>query len=495
MIRISTFEGKRVAVFGLGASGNSTVAALQAGGAEVAAWDDSEAGREASAKAGVPIIDLNAADWSTFAALVLAPGVPLTHPEPHWTVVKAKAAGVEVIGDVELFCRQRAKTCPNAPFIAITGTNGKSTTTALIAHLLQSAGHDVQLGGNIGRAVLTLEPPALDRVHVIELSSFQIDLAPSLKPSVGVLMNITPDHLDRHGTVENYAAVKERLVSAADVAVIGVEDSYSNAIAARCEAHRQTLRRVKSIEPHAGEYGLFLNAVAYADSTGSLDGIASLNGIGSLRGRHNAQNAVAAYAATKDYMAKDAYPAAYASFPGLAHRMEQIGTVGRVLYINDSKATNADSTEKALQSFPRDVFWIVGGRAKDGGIEPLREYFDRVVRAYLIGASSDEFGKTLDGDAAIIPCGTLDVAVSRATADAAAYARGEAMLLYNVEGMIGVGTLVPGISPHPLASVSAEPVVLLSPACASYDQYKNFEQRGDHFRRLVEALPEFRKVG
>jgi UDP-N-acetylmuramoylalanine--D-glutamate ligase len=491
MMTITTFAGKRVAVFGLGASGNATVAALLAGGADVAAWDDSEAGRAASIKDGVPIVDLSVADWTTFAALILAPGVPLTHPAPHWTVERAKTAGIEIIGDVELFCRERAKTCPKAPFIAITGTNGKSTTTALIAHLLTSAGRDVQLGGNIGRAILTLEAPSLDRIHVIELSSFQIDLAPSLKPSIGVLMNITPDHLDRHGTLENYAAVKERLIAAADVAVIGVEDSYSAAIAERSAARGQNLRRVKSNEPNAGEYGLFLNAVAYADRAGSLDGIASLNDIGSLRGRHNAQNAVVAYAATQDFMAKGAYPAAYASFPGLAHRMEEIGRVGQVLYVNDSKATNADSTEKALQSFPRDVFWIVGGVAKDGGIEPLRAYFEHVVRVYLIGASSEQFGMTLDGDAAIIPCGTLDLAVSRAAADAAAYARGDAMLLYNVEGMNGVGTLLPGISPEPSGSTSAEPVVLLSPACASYDQYKNFEQRGDHFRRLVTALPGF----
>lgn len=488
MIKISTFNGKRVAVFGLGASGNATVAALQAGGADVAAWDDSEAGRAASAKSGVPIVDLQAADWSTFAALVLAPGVPLTHPEPHWTVKRAKAAGIEVIGDVELFCRERAKVCPDAPFIAITGTNGKSTTTALIAHLLQAAGHDVQLGGNIGRAILTLDAPAKNRIHVIELSSFQIDLAPSLKPSVGVLMNITPDHLDRHGTIENYAAVKERLIAAADVAVIGVEDPYSIAIAERAAARGQHVRRVKSIEPYPGEYGLFLNAVSYADSTGSLDGIASLNGIGSLRGRHNAQNAVAAYAATQEYIAHDAYQAAYASFPGLAHRMEEIGRVGRVLFINDSKATNADSTEKALTSWQDGIFWIAGGKAKDGGIEALRPYFPRVVRAYLIGEAAADFSKTLDGDAAIIPCGTLDVAVARAAADAAAFARGEAMLLYNVEGSIGVGTLVPGTRPHPSAAACAEPVVLLSPACASYDQYKNFEQRGDHFRKLVLAL-------
>src|SRR5512134_3456920 len=193
MIRASTFAGRTVAVFGLGASGMATVDALRAGGARVAAWDDSEASRAAAARGGVPLVDLAHADWSGFAALVLSPGVPLTHPEPHWTVKLARAAGVEIIGDVELFARERAAVAPGAPFVAITGTNGKSTTTALIAHILKDLGCDVQLGGNIGRPILTLEAPAHDRIHVIEMSSFQIELTPTLRPSVGVLLNITPD--------------------------------------------------------------------------------------------------------------------------------------------------------------------------------------------------------------------------------------------------------------------------------------------------------------
>jgi UDP-N-acetylmuramoylalanine--D-glutamate ligase len=489
MIRITTFAGKTVAVFGLGASGNATAAALLAGGASVAAWDDSETGRAAAGAAGVPLVDLNSADWTQFAALVLTPGVPLTHPQPHWTVERARAAGIEVIGDVELFCRQRALTCPDAPFIAITGTNGKSTTTALIAHIFKSAGLDAQMGGNIGRAILTLEPPSHSRTHVIELSSFQIDLTPSLKPSVGVLLNVTPDHLDRHGTLENYAAVKERLVAASDAAVVGMDDEICAAIAQRLEAGGKIVRRVRTGLPGIHEYGMDDEFVCFDTRFDGRVRVVSLHGIASLRGQHNAQNAVAAFAATWDHVRPSVYPEAYTTFPGLPHRMEEIGRVGRVLYINDSKATNADSTEKALLSFPRDVFWIVGGTAKDGGIEPLRNYFSRIVRAYLIGASSDEFGQSLDGDAAIIPCGTLDVAVSRAAADAAAYAMGEAMPLYNVEGKIGIGTLVPWSGPHPQSSTAAQPVVLLSPACASYDQYKNFEQRGDHFRKLVAALP------
>ena len=218
MIPVSTFAGRRVALFGLGGSGLATARALIAGGAEVAAWDDGEASR---AKADVALTDLAEADWSHFDALILAPGVPLTHPKPHWTVERAHAAGVEVIGDIELFARERAARAPDAPLIAITGTNGKSTTTAVIAHILRAAGRDVQLGGNIGVPVLDLEPPAQGRVHVLECSTFQIDLAPSLRSSVGLLINLTPDHLDRHGAMENYAAIKERLVAASDTALVG----------------------------------------------------------------------------------------------------------------------------------------------------------------------------------------------------------------------------------------------------------------------------------
>ena len=458
MIRITTFAGKTVAVFGLGASGNATVAALIAGGAHVAAWDDSETGRAAAAKAGVPLVDLNSADWAQFSALVLAPGVPLTHPEPHWTVVKARQAGIDVIGDVELFCRERASTCPDAPFIAITGTNGKSTTTALIAHIMRSAGLDVQMGGNIGRAILTLEQLTQSRTYVIEMSSFQIDLTPSLKPSVGVLLNITPDHIDRHGTLENYAAIKERLVANSDVAVIGMDDGICAAIAHRLEGNGKIVRRVRTGPPGIHEYGMDGEFVCFDTRFKGLVRVVSLHGTGSLRGRHNAQNAVIAFAATWDHVRPDAYPEAYASFPGLAHRMEEIGRVGRVLFINDSKATNAGSTDKALTSWPGGIYWIAGGKAKDGGIEALAPLFPRIAKTYLIGEAAEAFADQLGAAVPFERCGTLDAALAAAARDAA-------------------------------ASQVPEPVVLLSPACASYDQYKNFEVRGDHFRRLVAALP------
>lgn len=456
MIRCTTFSGKTVAVFGLGASGNATARALMAGGATVAAWDDNPAGREASQKAGIPIVDLNSADWGSFAALVLAPGVPLTHPEPHWTVKKAKAAGIEIIGDIELFLRERKRHAPDAPFIAISGTNGKSTTTALIAHLVRNTGRDVQLGGNIGRAILTLDPPDDERFHIIEMSSFQIDLTPSLNPTVGVLLNVTPDHIDRHGTVEHYASVKERLVEGSTTAIVGTDDAYSRAIYKRAEARGQDVLAVsvKSLVAH-GVMAAGRKLVWASGGKGKE--VADLTGIASLRGTHNAQNAAAAFAALAVLGFTPAeLQRGLTSFPGLAHRMEEIARNGRVLFINDSKATNADSTEKALASWDQGIYWILGGKPKDGGIETLASYFPRVAKAYLIGQASDEFAATLDSKVPFERCGTLEAAVHTAARDATASGAGEA-------------------------------VVLLSPACASYDQYKNFEERGDHFRKLVLA--------
>src|ERR1700710_2260192 len=236
MIPVTSYAGKTVAVFGLGGSGLASCHALKAGGAEVIAGDDNADNVAKAVQAGFITADLRKVSWANFAALILTPGAPLTHPAPHWSVLAAQQAGVEVIGDIELFCRERRRHAPEAPFVAITGTNGKSTTTALIAHLMQVAGYDTQMGGNIGTAILSLEPPRAGRVHVIECSSYQIDLAPSLDPSIGMLINLSPDHLDRPGSMENYAAVKERLVARATVSLVGVDDAYSDAIGRRLAA-------------------------------------------------------------------------------------------------------------------------------------------------------------------------------------------------------------------------------------------------------------------
>ncbi|MET0742713.1 MAG: UDP-N-acetylmuramoyl-L-alanine--D-glutamate ligase [Microvirga sp.] len=460
MIPATSFAGRSVALFGLGGSGLATALALQAGGARVVACDDDPARMAAAGSKGIETADLRRADWSTFAALVLSPGVPLTHPEPHWSARLAREAGIEIIGDIELFCRERARIAPGSPFVAITGTNGKSTTTALIAHILRSDGRDVQLGGNIGTAILSLEPPAADRFHVIECSSFQIDLAPSLAPSIGVQLNVSPDHLDRHGTLALYAAIKERLVAASGTAVVGVDDEASRAMAARVtRAGRRLVPIGLSGEGRAGEGegGVFADAGAIVSGLdGTARRVADLSGIASLRGDHNAQNAAAAVAvALLCGVDAPTIQDALRSFPGLPHRMEEIARRGQTLFINDSKATNADSTEKALKSFDR-ILWILGGKAKEGGITSLRPYFPRIAKAYLIGAASEMFAQTLDGAVPFARCASLDRAVAQAAEDA--------------RGM-------------------TEAVVLLSPACASYDQYPNYEVRGEHFRELVRALP------
>ncbi|HET7716317.1 MAG TPA: UDP-N-acetylmuramoyl-L-alanine--D-glutamate ligase [Bauldia sp.] len=456
MIPATSFAGKRVAVFGLGGSGRATAASLAAGGAIVAAWDDSNASVEAARSAGLRIVDLRDADWRDFAALVLAPGVPLTHPEPHWTVLRAEAAGVEIIGDIEIFCRERRRNVPDAPFVAITGTNGKSTTTALIAHLLSSAERDVQLGGNIGTPVLSLDPPRMGRYHVVEVSSFQIDLAPSLDPTVGVLLNVTPDHLDRHGTMERYAGLKERMVARAKTAVVAVDDDICQAIADRIEQNGGNVARVSARRPLAR--GIFAEgATLHAADDGAVRPLASLAGIGSLRGEHNAQNAAAAVAAVRLLgMADDAIVRGLRTFRGLPHRMEEVGRRGRVLFVNDSKATNADAAAKALRSFDR-IYWIAGGRPKEGGIDSLTGFFPKIAKAYLIGEAMEAFAATLAPAVPVDRSGTLAAAVSAAAADA-------------------------------VRDTAAEPVVLLSPACASYDQFQNFERRGDAFRSLVLSL-------
>jgi UDP-N-acetylmuramoylalanine--D-glutamate ligase len=460
MTPVTTFAGRPVAVFGLARSGLAAARGMTAGGATVVCADDTEASRAAATAAGFTVEDLREADWSRFAALVLAPGVPLTDPEPHWTVRKAQAAGVEIIGDVELYCRERAKSAPDALFVAITGTNGKSTTTALTAHILKSAGRDVQMGGNIGTAILDLAPPAKDRVHVIEMSSFQIELTPSLEPTVGLLLNISPDHLDRHGTMEHYAALKARLVAHAEHPVIGEDDDWCRDIAERLRLANRSWVDLVSVRGRSshGWYANGTELVARAPWTGPLGAFADLAGIASLRGRHNAQNALAASAAAMILGVRPKeVAAALETFPGLAHRLEEIGQQGRTLFINDSKATNADSTATALAAFERDVYWILGGKAKEGGITTLAPYFPRIAKAYLIGEASEAFAATLQGKADFVRCGTLDAAVAAAAKDAA-------------------------------ASGAADPVVLLSPACASYDQFRNFEVRGDAFRALIAAL-------
>lgn len=463
MIPIRSLAGRTVALFGLGGSGVATARALFAGGAEVIAWDDNPDSVAKADAEGIAVADLRLADWTAFACFVLSPGVPLTHPKPHWSVDLANAAGIEIVGDIELFARERRASGTGAPFIAITGTNGKSTTTALIAHMIAAAGRDVQMGGNIGQAMLTLEPPAPSRHYVVECSSYQIDLAPSLDPTAGILLNLTPDHIDRHGTMQHYADVKARLVEASETAIVGIDDPHCAGIADRLERTGHKVIRISTrLAVSDGLYAAGANLLLAEH--GTTRHIASLEGIGSLRGQHNAQNALAAAAACLEVgMSAAEIQKGLASFPGLAHRMEQVGRRGRVLFINDSKATNAEAAAPALSSFLR-IYWIAGGLPKEGGIASLRSYFPRVAKAYLVGEAAPVFAATLGDSVRYEISGTLGAAVEHAARDAA-------------------------------GDVAEEAVVLLSPACASFDQFRNFEVRGDAFRAAVRGLEGVEPIG
>jgi UDP-N-acetylmuramoylalanine--D-glutamate ligase len=462
VIEVDCYRGKTVAVFGLARSGISSALALAAGGATVLGWDDKEPARKAAAQAGVNVQTLDDIDWRDVAALVLSPGVPLTHPVPHPYVVKARDARTEVIGDVELFFRAVRK--PGSPsncrIVCITGTNGKSTTTALAGHLLQRLGYEAEVGGNIGKPALDLAPPVPRRAYVLELSSYQIDLTPSLHPDVAVLLNITPDHLDRHGTMENYAKVKSAifaLQSRGDHAVVGVDDAYTSQICTQVSARGDVNVSPVSVGKVLGRGIFVVDGVLY-DATGATSReVMDLKALSHLPGAHNWQNLAIAYAAIKPLVKDPAEIArAMPSFPGLEHRIETVGTFGGVRFVNDSKATNAEAAARALACFDR-IHWIAGGKAKDGGIESLASYFPRVRHAYLIGDAMDGFAATLGETVPFTRSGTLESAMRQAFTAAKAEGGG---------------------------------VILLSPACASFDQFRDFEHRGNEFKRIFKMIAE-----
>lgn len=462
MILSPGIEKKKIGVYGLGATGLATCEALSASGAEVYSWDDKEEARAKTANTRYAAEHPKSWPWDDMRSLALSPGVPLTHPAPHPIVKKAHQAGVEVIGDIEFFARAVNALPPRERprVIAVTGSNGKSTTTALIGHVLKECGREAIVGGNIGKPVLLLPPLEAHRTYVLELSSFQLDLAKTLRANAAILLNLSPDHIDRHGDMEGYAAAKRRIFlnqTDEDTAIVGVDDQWSQGVCAKLMSSKQARVTPISAEGALGAGVFALNAKLYyclGDRSGEAGDI---SGIPSLRGQHNWQNAAAALAAAiAEGVAPNIAAHAMDRYPGLPHRMEIVARKGAVIFVNDSKATNADAASRALKSYA-DVFWIAGGKAKEGGVASLRSLMSNVRGVYLIGEAAREFEGQLAGAAACFQCGDLPTAVARAARDAA------------LSGL-------------------AAPVVLLSPACASYDQFRNFEERGDVFRKLANQI-------
>lgn len=463
-ISVDIYKDQRVWVVGLGRSGLSTARALTNGGAEVLCWDDGEKARERAEAEGLRIADPREASALKDAkALFLSPGIPHTHPAPHPAAAAAKAAQVPILGDIELL----AMACPQARSVAITGTNGKSTTTALIGHILKASGRTIAVGGNLGYPVLDL--PALDGdgIYVLELSSYQLELCPTATFDIAVLLNIGADHLDRHGGMDGYVAAKCRIFEVSDnlpdarvkelAAVIGIDGDRCAGIA---EAETRGPRRVIPItarEPVAG--GVYSRAGRLIDD---MDGrqlpVASLDVLKALPGDHNAQNAAAAVAVCRLLALRDEeIEAGLKSFPGLPHRLQRAAEIDGVLFVNDSKATNAEAAAKALASY-ETIYWIAGGRGKEGGYETLFPHLGRVKRAFLIGEAARDIELAIAGRVPVELSETMERAVEAAFSCA-------------------------------LTEGQPSPVVLLSPACASFDQYKDFEARGWAFCRLAAALP------
>ena len=455
MIPLADVKGRKVAVMGLGKSGLATAEALRAAGADVWAWDDGDKARAAAEAHGFAPVDLVRCRWGEVASLVLSPGIPHTYPKPHPVAALAKTHGVEIIGDIELLARSER----HARYIGITGTNGKSTTTALVGHILKAAGRRVAVGGNIGTPVLALDPIG-DGLYVLEMSSYQLELTPSLAFDVAVLINITPDHLDRHGDMDGYVAAKRLIFRGqkqAQTAVVGLDDDLCDKIAADlARADAQTVIPISAARRLAR--GVYVEAgLLYDAIDGAAAQVADVNPIPTLPGAHNWQNAAAAYAACRALgLAPAVIAGALKTYPGLPHRQELIAVVDGVPFVNDSKATNADAVAKALVCYDH-IYWIAGGKPKEGGIAALAPFFPRIRRAYLIGQAAQDFAHTLGATPHEI-VGTLAAAVAAAHRDTAS---GKA----------------PGS------------VVLLSPACASFDQFASFEARGEAFRALVRALP------
>lgn len=464
MFLIPEVKGKNVGVFGLGVSGVAACQSLAASGANVFSYDQNAAARDKTANTNYRCEHPKSWPWKDMDAVMVSPGVPLTHPKPHAIVKKATAEKIPVIGDTELFARTINALPENARprVVGVTGSNGKSTTAALIGHILKEAGEDVCVGGNIGEAALSMPAPEKDKIYVLELSSFQLDLTHSLRLNAAVFLNLTPDHIDRHGSVGDYFAAKKRIFLnqlPGDAAVIGVDDDYGENLCTELIA-----RNLVDVVPvsacgtlgrgvYALDGDLFYNLEGKTARAGGMEHLHALRGV------HNHQNVAAAAAVCARFGVSPTLSLKAAErFESLPHRMEQVARIGRVSFVNDSKATNADAAARAINAYD-DVFWIVGGKAKEGGVASLLDKVGKVRKAYLIGEAASEFEAQLISVVDCVICGDMQTAVAKASEDAA-------------------------------TNEAKSPTVLLSPACASFDQYKNFEARGEAFRAAVEAIPQ-----
>lgn len=454
MIRIPGYEKKRIAVMGLGVAGLPAVRALMASGAHVLAWDDGAESRNKAAAEGIPIVDLMSADWSGIDTLVLSPGIPHTYPKPHPIAERARKADAQIVCDVDLLGRAQ----PDAVYVGITGTNGKSTTTALIAHILKCAGRTIEVGGNLGPPVLDFAPLGKAGIYVLEMSSYQLERTFSIAFDVAVLLNISPNHIDRHGDLAGYVAAKTRIFAGnrkKKTAVVGVDDAETRRVADTL-ADRMHVVRITREKPGPGMVGA--DGTTLVDRTGDAPRIVlDMKDAPDLPGRHNAQNAAAAYAATRALgLAPDTIAAAMKTYRSLPHRLERVATIDGVTYVNDSKATSPEATVWALTSYDR-VIWIAGGLSKEVGYDALIPYLPKIAHAFLIGKAAGEIAAFLAKHGVpATSCETIQRAVPAAHAKA--------------------------------TSEKGAGVVLLSPACASFDQYRSFEKRGDDFRAAVKKL-------
>jgi len=453
MITPHLFKNKKVAVLGLGRSGKSTTKALLRAEAHVFSWDDQEDARTNALAEGLPLTDLNTIDWAEIDHLILSPGIPHHYPAPHPLVARAQLAGVRPISDIEVLCLSQ----PKARYVGITGTNGKSTTTTLIGHILKEAGAQVEVGGNLGIPVMDLTPLEEDGIYVLELSSYQLETSPSLHAEVSVLLNITPDHLERHGGMEGYIAAKKLIYknsTPTDTLVISVDDPHCLSIYEALAVSKKVNLLPLSTHKVISE-GLYVKEGHLYEKSES---VLNLRKFDRLKGQHNWQNIAAAYGALRSIgLEPEVIHKGIASFPGLAHRQQVVAHHKNVMFINDSKATNAEAVAKALACYQdSSLYCLLGGRPKEGGITSLKPYFPSFTHAFLYGEAASTFALTLESQVPYTLCETLEDAVNAATKLA-------------------------------LHDNHKEAVVLLSPACASFDQFRDFEARGEAFGHYVEA--------